>query len=350
MAIDKTASGVLTRLKAEIPSKYNTDEGSVLYDILAAAAIEFESAYSNIDSQISKNLISEASGDDLDRLLAQMGYTRKQATYADGNVTVTGTDGAVVPVGTLVARGRVLYETTTEMTVSAGSAVVPIRAKYPGESGNAPAETVNYFPVMPENLLSVINLTPISGGTDEETDNDFRERYIYFLNHPVTSGNVYEFEQWALEVDGVGAAKCYGIWNGPGTVKVVIATSAMEPASDELVAAVAAHIEQQRLIGPEVTVVSAESVSVNVSAKLIVDGSFSLSAAKDAFTEELTAYIKNVGFSGGLIPYTMVGSILQSLPGVSYYTNYTLNGKTENISVNEGQIAVIGTISLTGGD
>ena len=310
MAIDKTAAGVLKRLNAEIPTKYNTDEGSVLYDILAASAIEFEAAYDIVSSQIGKNLISEASGSDLDKLLAQLGYTRKNA----------------------------------------GSAAVPIRAKYPGESGNAPAKTVNYFPVMPENLLSVINTEPISGGTDAETDSEYRQRYYYFLDHPVTSGNVYEYEQWAREVDGVGAAKCYGIWNGPGTVKVVIATAAMEPASDELVAAVAAHIEQQRLIGPTVTVVSAESVTINVAAKLNVDGAFSVSAAKETFIEELTAYLKNIGFSGGLIPYTMIGSIIQGLPGVNYYSEYTLNGGTENISINEGQIAVIGTVEISGGD
>lgn len=350
MAIDKTAAGVLKRLNAEIPTKYNTDEGSVLYDILAASAIEFEAAYDIVSSQIGKNLISEASGSDLDKLLAQLGYTRKNATYADGEVTITGTDGTVIPTGTLVAHGRVLYETTEEKTVSAGSVAVPIRAKYPGESGNAPAKTVNYFPVMPENLLSVINTEPISGGTDAETDSEYRQRYYYFLDHPVTSGNVYEYEQWAREVDGVGAAKCYGIWNGPGTVKVVIATAAMEPASDELVAAVAAHIEQQRLIGPTVTVVSAESVTINVAAKLNVDGAFSVSAAKETFIEELTAYLKNIGFSGGLIPYTMIGSIIQGLPGVNYYSEYTLNGGTENISINEGQIAVIGTVEISGGD
>ena len=349
MAIDMTASGVLGRLRNEIPQQYNTDVGSVMYDILAAAAIEFEAAYDTVSAQTGKNLISAASGDDLDNLLSQMGYSRKAATYAEGYVTITGTDGAEVTLGMYVASGKTLYEVTESGTISNGSATIPIRAKMPGKSGNAPAGAVNYFPVMPENLLTVSNTAAITGGTDSETDDEFRERYYYFLDHPVTSGNIYEYEQWAREIDGVGLAKCYGTWNGPGTVKVVIATADMEPASDDLVDAVAAHIEEQRLIGPTVTVVSATSVEINVTATIFTDGAYSVDAAKAAFMTELTAYLKTIGFSGGVVPYTRIGAIIQSLPGVNYYTGYTLNGGTANVEINDGELAVVGTVTITGG-
>ena len=219
----------------------------------------------------------------------------------------------------------------------------------PGKSGNAPSGAVNYFPVMPENLLTVSNSAAITGGTDSETDDEFRERYYYFLDHPVTSGTIYEYEQWAREIDGVGLAKCYGTWNGPGTVKVVIATADMEPASDDLVNAVAAHIEEQRLIGPTVTVVSATSVEINVTATIFIDGAYSVDAAKAAFMTELTAYLKTIGFSGGVVPYTRIGAIIQSLPGVNYYTGYTLNGGTANVEINDGELAVVGTVTITGG-
>ncbi|MBS6833243.1 MAG: baseplate J/gp47 family protein, partial [Clostridiales bacterium] len=144
-------------------------------------------------------------------------------------------------------------------------------------------------------------------------------------------------------------AKCYGTWNGPGTVKVVIATADMEPASDDLVDAVTAHIEEQRLIGPTVTVVSATSVEINVTATIFTDGAYSVDAAKAAFMTELTAYLKTIGFSGGVVPYTRIGAIIQSLPGVNYYTGYTLNGGTANVEINDGELAVVGTETITGG-
>lgn len=349
MALDTSANGVLLRLMSEIPSKYSTDEGSVLYDIMAAAAIEFEAAYSAVDDNIKRNLISEASGSDLDALLSQLGYYRKNATYAEGEVTICGTDGTVIPTGTLIAKGRIIYETTADATVSGGSAVVHIRAQLPGESGNATVGTVNYFPVMPENLLSVSNAEAVTGGTNTETDNAYRERYFYFLDNPVTSGNKYEYEQWAMEVDGVGKAKCYPIWNGPGTVKVVIATAAMEPAGSDLVQAVAAHIEEQRLVGPTVTVSSAEAVSVNVSATVYTDGAYSPDSVRLNLSDALTAYFKDLGFSGGVVPYSEVGAILQNIPGVMYYSDFKLNGAQNNITISDGQLAAIGTINLTQG-
>lgn len=350
MAIDKKASAVLQRLCNEIPPKYNTDIGTVLYDILAAVAIELEGAYDIADNQVKKNLIATATGADLDALISQLGYTRKTATYARGYVTITGIEGTNVPVGTLVACGKNLYEITESGIINGGSATVSITAKYPGSDGNALAGSVNYFPVMPENLLTVNNIEPISGGTDAETDMALRERYYYFLEHPVTSGNVYEYEAWAMEIDGVGFAKCYGTWNGPGTVKVVIATSDMEPAGTELVNAVAKHIEEQRLIGPTITVVSAVAVTVNISAKLVMDGAFSFSAVEKSFKKFLVDYLKTLGFSGAVIPYTKVGALLQNQPGVEYYTDLRLNGGTSNIEIKDGELGVIGTVSLMGGD
>lgn len=64
---------------------------------------------------------------------------------------------------------------------------------------------------------------------------------------------------------------------------------------------------------------------------------------------ELTAYLKTIGFSGGVVPYTRIGAIIQSLPGVNYYTGYTLNGGTANVEINDGELAVVGTVTITGG-
>lgn len=347
--IDKTVDGIINRLQNAMPAQYSTDKGSVLYDILAAAAIEFAAAYEAVDIGMKKHFIADAEGEDLDRLLGQLGYTRKGATFATGEVTISGNNGVTVARGTLVARGRILYKTVQEAIITDGNATVPIEAAEPGSSGNAAAKSVNYFPIMPQGLLSVSNAAPISGGTDAETDEAYRDRYYYFLEHPVTSGNEYEFEQWAMEIDGVGMAKCYKLWNGPGTVKVVIATAEMEPANAALVSAVTAHIESQRLVGPDVTVTSAEKTNINIAATLFLDTAYAISDIKSTLEEKLKDYFKSLGFQGALIPYTEIGAMIQSVPGVKYYTGLKVNNGTENITIPNGHLATLGSVSLTQG-
>ena len=114
---------------------------------------------------------------------------------------------------------------------------------------------------------------PAAGGTDPESDGALYERIHAYLSRPATSGNAYHYEQWALEVAGVGAARVFPLWNGAGTVKVVLVDGGMEPASAEIVAAVQAHIEAERPIGATVTVAAAAPLSINVTAAVTLDGS-----------------------------------------------------------------------------
>lgn len=344
--MDNTAAGILARLKAEIPEKYDKTVGSYIHDILAPPAIELESVYQTIDQTGSRMMISTASGTDLDAVLEQFGYSRKQATYAYGEVIVSGASDAVIRAGDLVAGGKEVYEILDTAELIGGTASVRVRAQIPGSSGNAAAGTVNYFPVSISKITSVTNPEPISGGTDAETDAEYRERYMYFLDHPVTTGNKYEYEQWAREVDGVGLAKCYPLHNGPGTVKVVIATAEMEPAGAELVENVTAYIDEKRPIGADVKVTSAIKVDINVTATVNYDASYSLQSIQLEFTKTLDEYLKTIGFSGGILPYTKIGSILQQTSGVIFYSNLLVNGSTNNISIEDGSLAVVGGVSL----
>ena len=344
----KTADGILARMLQNIPQEYNKEVGGFIYDILKPVSMEFEKEYKEIDTNMRRLLVATAEGDDLDTALEELGYKRKKATFAKGYVTVTGSVGATVPAGALVSKGKCVYIVQEAAELIDGTATVPITAQIAGESGNADVGTVNYFPVTLENIISVTNAEKIAGGTDKESDGDYRERYYYFLDHPVTSGNVYEYEQWAREVDGVGLAKCYKLWNGPGTVKVVITTAALEPAPSELVEAVKNHIEEQRVVGPTVTVVSAELIALNISADVVLNDGYTLEAVSEEYTEAVKNYFKSIGFSGGLIPYTEIGSILQELEGVYYYSNLLINGKTDNLQIADGELVGLGEVVLNG--
>ena len=94
---------------------------------------------------------------------------------------------------------------------------------------------------------------------------------------------------WAKEVGGVGDAKCLPLWNGNGTVKVIIINSDKGVADSDLIERVAEHIEESRPIGAEVTVESAAPLVVNVNAKVILADSGGIEKAKEQIEESINS-------------------------------------------------------------
>ena len=73
-----------------------------------------------------------------------------------------------------------------------------------GIVGNVGVNSITKMPVTISGVTSVTNATPTSGGYDEEVDNDLRERTYSKIRTPGTSGNINDYRNWALSVEGVG--------------------------------------------------------------------------------------------------------------------------------------------------
>ena len=69
---------------------------------------------------------------------------------------------------------------------------------------------------------------------EEETDGALLERLLFAVRQPATSGNVYHYIEWSTSVSGVGAVKVLPLWNGNGTVKVIVVDANKDTPSEEL--------------------------------------------------------------------------------------------------------------------
>ena len=109
-----------------------------------------------------------------------------------------------------------------------------------------------------------------------------------------------------MTVDGVGAAKVTPLWNGDGTVKVLIAGGDNGPVDSTIVSNCAAYIEENRPIGATVTVVSAEGLGINVSAVVDIDSSTTVLDVQAAFSAAIETYLRGIAFSN--IRWFIIGS------------------------------------------
>ncbi|MZP42654.1 baseplate j family protein [Heliobacterium gestii] len=338
-----------------VPGDLDKREGSFVWDAIAPASIELAQLYIALERVLALAFAGDhrgaAYGLYLERRAAEHGLLRNAATKATGEVTFAGSDGAVIPAGTLVATtGGIRFVTTAATTVQGGKARAIVESVEPGDRANVPSGAVTMLPMSIPGVTGVENKAAMEGGTEAETDAALTARLLEKVRHPSTSGNVAHYLQWAKEVAGVGDARVLPLWNGPGTVKVILIDAEKRPAAASIVADTAAHIESVRPIGASVTVESAAGLAINVTAEVTLDMSVPGTTKEKVsalFEAALQQHLQDIAFRQSYVSYARMGTLLMNIPGVQDYANMTINGGTANLSLADTQVAVAGTVVLT---
>lgn len=351
-----TEAYILAHMLAQISSGIDISEGSATEATLSPFAIELAEGYINLDSVINLFFPQTTHGQYVDNWLATRGMDRKPGTAAIGAVTFTGTNGTVIPSGTKVqTAGGLLYDTTAVVTITGTTASVSVQAEAVGTAYNVAAGAINSIPIAVIGVSSVTNAASITGGVDVESDASAIARFLEDARNPSTSGNKYDYYGWAVSVSGIGDAKILPLWNGNGTVKVVLIDGNKQPASSALVTNVQAYTEGFRPIGATVTYESATGLSINVSATLLLASGYTVSGVQSAVQTSIASFLKSIAFSNNLsavnqldyVSYAKIGDAILNVPGVLDYSNLTVNGGTANVSVQIESVAVLGTVTLS---
>lgn len=236
------AAGILNQMLDAVPDSYQKTVLFPTYDILAAAAIPMAELKAAIEAAKMKLDPENLQGDELDSYIQpRTGQVRNQATYAVGVLEVNGT-GTVTEGDLFESGGGIQFRATGTVEIN-GTGSVPVACIQAGSVGNLPAGSITMMPVQIAGIVSVSNLDPTSEGYDAETDAAYLARFYVRVQTPPTSGNQYQYQEWALEVSGVGGVQIFPLGHGDNTVDVVIINVDGEPASEALVQSVQDHID-----------------------------------------------------------------------------------------------------------
>lgn len=345
---DRTAESIQKEILGAMSDRVQTREGSFAAELAGPVAVELAACYQAIAALLPAIYVDEGSGGFIDVAAGRYGIKRKEGTRAACTLTLKGRAGLVIPAGTVF-----LTETGLEFTLDSpvtldgtGSGEGVLTAGEVGDSYNVAAGAVSSMVTTMTGLDSWTS-GQATGGTDPETDEALVGRLYAHWQTPATSGNIYDYQQWATAVDGVGAARVLPLWNGAGTVKVLLVSQERRPVDSAVVNAVTAYIEEQRPIGAAVTVESAQGVEIQVSARLTLDGSVALAAVKAAFVSKLDTYLQSLAFASDRVLYNRVAFLLLDVAGVTNYTDLTVNGGTADVTLTTAQVPVAGTVTLT---
>lgn len=287
--------------------------------------------------------------DHLERWASIWGLTRNSATPATGTVTANGSDGSVIPAGTLLqSAAGVEYGVDAEATISAGSAALTVTASTPGEAGNlAAGQAISFVsPIAGVNSSATVATGGLGGGAKIEDDDGLRARLLNRIQQPPQGGAAHDYAAWALEVSGVTRAWCYPLELGPGTVTVRIADDdgAGAPIPDAAtVTACQEHIDTRRPVTADVTVVAPVAVELNLTIALAPN----TVAVQEAVTAEIAdLLLREAEPEGGSGEGTiLVSHIREAISIAAGETDHDLVSPTADVTHTIGQMAKIGTIT-----
>ena len=349
---------ILDRMKSGITG-VSTIEGSDIHNSQAPVSVELSDTKLQLDEVFKKVFASSALENGysewLEKRCSDFGIYRKSGDKASGYITFNGQAGATILANTIVQTQTGLrYFTDSSAVIPNGftSVKVKVTAENIGSSYNKIANTITYLPIKLINITSITNEEAFENGYDVESDEDLYKRYILKLQTPATSGNIYHYQNWALEVTGVGDVKVFSETNlsgehQNGCVKIVIINSNKLGADTTLINNVLTHIEANRPIGCTPYVVSATEKSINVSVNIVLSDGYILDNVKTNIENKLIEYCKTIAFKQTYVSYAKIGSLILETEGVNDYGNLTINNTTTNITLGDIEIPVIGSVVVT---
>ena len=278
---DKDYQYFLNLLLDHIPENIDKREGSIIYDAVAPAAMVIGQQSLEMANIIKQTYIKTAQGEFLDYRAVEHGTERYQATNTEAKAVVLDDDRN--PLKNVQIGDRFASEGDSPIFYHVikinDDFTIELQADEAGSAANAYMGQI--LPVTPNGALAWAEIVEITiPARDVETDDHLRERLLNAGDWIAYGGNIADYKKMISTIPDVGAVQVYPIWNGPGTVKLVILDNDLNPASDTLVKKVKDIIdpEDETALGyglapidHRVTVVAPVYKTVDITAKVQID-------------------------------------------------------------------------------
>lgn len=340
----ETYEAIRKRILDSMTNDIDKREGSFVSNMISPVGVEFAKYYIELDNILSIMFLEDATNEYLDKKVYDFGIERKMGTVARGIIKVTGENGVHISQNSeVISQGGLSFFTVEDAWIDEGIALIEVEASDVGTEYNIIQNSIDKFVNNIVGVKSVTNEEEFKEGTNIETDEELRERFFEVVRRPATSGNIYHYEQWAKEIDGINQARVKPLWNGNGTVKVIVSND-NNIVSEEIVAKCQEYINTVKPIGADVTVITPTSLDINITANIYIENGYDSVKAKLDFEDNLKKYLSNCNDT---VVYTRVASCLGSVEGIKDYSELKLNGGISNVSFDDEKLPKIKSIELS---
>ncbi|MGF0094995.1 baseplate J/gp47 family protein [Peptoniphilus sp. SGI.035] len=293
---DNSFENVLERNLDRISDEFDKREGSVIYDAIAPMAIEISLLYSYLDF-----LFKNAFGDTANRYwLIERAKERGIEPYKATKAIIIGKFDAELNIGDRFFIDDIYYTVSKLQREDKGLFFYELICNEAGTIGNIEGGKLTPTKTIRNLKLAEIYKLAILGENEEDTE-DFRQRYFESIKSMAYGGNIDDYRKKVKAIDGVGLVKVIPVWNGGGTVKIIITDPEFKEPTPELISKVQEIIDpipfhQKGVgvapIGHYVTVVGAKSKKINITCGILKSRESNLEDIKKEIKKDIEEYFK----------------------------------------------------------
>lgn len=345
---------ILERMLGRVSDKFDKREGSVIFDTHSPTAIEFQILYLELERLMNEAFADTASREFLLLRCKERGITPYDATSAVFK-------GVFYPSDVDVMGKRFnINELNFIVTDKISDGVYKLTCEMAGADGNQYLGALT--PIEYVDGLETAELTELLiPGEDEEDTEALRKRYFDSFNVTAFGGNIRNYIEKTNAIAGVGSTKVTRAHNSGGTVLLTIIDSDFNAASDTLINTVKQLIDPAEKsgegfgfapIGHKVTVESADTNQINISAQLTLETNYSVDSVLPFVKSAIENYLSELRKSWGdaenlVVRVSQIETRLLSVSGVIDAENITINGERKNVILNTNQIPILGEVTIS---
>lgn len=343
---------IMERLLSNVSDDYDKREGSVIWDALAPAAMELSNFYVCLDMIVAESFGDTASYYYLIKRSAERGLYPNEATRAVLKAEIMPAD-LNLETGTRFNLNDLNYMVIGRREDGA----YQVECEAEGIIGNSQRGTL--LPIEYVEGLESAELTEVLiPGKAEEDVEDFRERYFASFDSQAFGGNIADYKEKTNALPGVGGCRVYPVWNGGGTVKVVIISSEWKVPTADLVDAVQTALDPEgnhgegmglAPIGHVVTVEGVKAAEVDFSFDIIYAAGYGFENLQETIMETAEEYLLSLAENWDAADTTVVRrsqieARLLNMDGIVDILKTKLNGLEENVTLVGNEIPVLGDV------
>lgn len=334
----------------EYDSNIDVREGSIIYNALAPAAAELQNMYIQLDAVLDNAFADTASRDYLIKRCAERGITVEPATRA----ILKGEFNMDIPIDSRFTLGTLNYVAISR--ISPG--VYQMQCETYGYEGNEQLGTL--LPVEYIHGLTSAELTELLiPGKDEENTEHLRKRYFESLAAQAYGGNQKDYIEKVTSLEGVGGVKVLPVWNGGGTVKLIIIDATYAKPSALLVEQVQTAVDPLQNagqgvgiapIGHVVTVEGVKETVINLSADITYQPGYTWADVKESVENAIDEYFEELSGEWAddeslTVRISQMEIRILDLPGILDIADLLINGAAQNLVLDNDCIPKRGTFN-----
>jgi uncharacterized phage protein gp47/JayE len=356
--LQEIIDAIVADFKANISGATTLSLRSVLRVIARTFAGACHLIYGYADNIVQATLFATtATTSFLDTMGSEFGVLRNAAVAATGNGTATGTTGTAIPAGSeLKAADDTRYTTDAEVTLAGGTGTLALTAKVAAEAGNEVAGATLTFvsPIVGVNSTVTVDSGALTGGADEEEDDDYRARILARKRQAPHGGAEFDYTNWALEVSGVTRAWTIPLYQGAGTLALLFVrdddSGSIFPDAAEIATVEAyliSHEDPQTGLDVGMPVTAQPGLFVLAPTPKTINFDIDLEPNTAAVQATVTAEIEDLftrdAGPGETIPLSNVGEAISLATGEE---KHKINSPVADIGASTSELQVLGTITF----